>query len=38
VVCSIPGRPHRVLLHYSWRTSHSALVWSWWGQSAQKAR
>ena len=24
----IPGRPHWVLLHYSWRSSHSALVWS----------
>ena len=25
-VGSIPGRPHRVLFHSSWRPSHSALV------------
>ena len=35
-VGSIPGRPHRILLHSSWRPSHSALVWSLGGQRAQR--
>ena len=35
-VGSIQGRPHWVLLHYSWRSFQSALVWSWWEQRAQR--
>ena len=36
-VGSIPGRPPRILLYSSWRTSHSVLVWSWWGQRVRRA-